>query len=93
MADLGGAPAIVSGTVALTAGSVVYLVVGQPPTYNDTQYYPFPFIPGSGGGGGGGTYVFLGDLATPLLVAGIVCLTALHYWRCVQNVEPTGSLL
>ena len=65
-ADLGGRPAVVSGTVALAAGSIVYLVVGQ--TAGLTLQ---PSLAGQYGGGGGGSYVFLNDLATPLFVAGV----------------------
>lgn len=56
----------------LAAGSVVYLVVSQTPTYNVSAArapFPFPSLAGQFGGGGGGTYVLLGDLNTPLLVA------------------------
>ena len=64
--DLGGRPAVVSGTIALTAGSVIYLVVGQTPGISLS-----PSTAGQYGGGGGGTFVFLNNLATPLLVAGM----------------------
>ena len=64
-ADLGGRPAVVSGTVALVAGQTLYLVVGQSAGINvDGEHV------GQFGGGGGGTFVFLGDLSTPLIVAG-----------------------
>ena len=66
-ADLGGRPAVVSGTVSLAAGTTVYLVVGQTPRFDQQT-------PGQFGGGGGGTFVFLGDLATPLIVAGMPAL-------------------
>ena len=64
----GGQPAVVSGTVTLPAGTSIYLVVGQT--------LPSTGILGSlgNGGGGGGSYVFLGNLDTPLLVAGAVNL-------------------
>ncbi len=64
VADLGGRPAVVSGTVSLTAGQVLYVVVGQ--TSPQGFYGQF----GQFGGGGGGSFVFLGDLSTPLIVAG-----------------------
>ena len=63
--DLGGQPAVVSGTVALTVGRSIYLVVGQTAGINPDGNHNGGF-----GGGGGGTFVFLGDLSTPLLVAG-----------------------
>ena len=66
-ADLGGRPAVVSGTVALTAGQIIYLVVGQSAAVNING---LPSTVGQFGGGGGGTFVFLGDLSTPLIVAG-----------------------
>ncbi len=66
-ADLGGRPAVVSGTVALTAGQIIYLVVGQTA---GIAVDGSPSTVGQFGGGGGGTFVFLGDLSTPLIVAG-----------------------
>ena len=68
-ADLGGRPAVVSGTVRLAVGQTVYLVVGQSAGLNFSQ-------PGSFGGGGGGTFVFLGDMTTPIMVAGVLILHA-----------------
>ena len=67
VADVGGAPAVVSGNVALTIGQVIYIVVGQTPWLTLMPAFAAQF-----GGGGGGTFVFLGDLSTPLLVAGRV---------------------
>ena len=58
---LGGLAAVVSGSVTLEAGSTVYLVVGQLPQAQNTSV---------SSGGGGASYVFLGNLDTPLLVAG-----------------------
>ena len=66
-ADLGGRPAVVSGTVALTIGQTLYIVVGQSAGTNINGQ---PTTVGQFGGGGGGTFVFLGDLSTPLMVAG-----------------------
>ena len=60
----GGLSAVVTSTITLAAGSAVYLVVGQLPA-DPTVPAPYHF-----GGGGGATYVFLGNLETPLLVAG-----------------------
>ena len=74
-ADLGGRPAVVSGTAALTAGQIIYLVVGQSAAVNiDGQ----PTTVGQFGGGGGGTFVFLGDLSTPLIVAGACRASSTH---------------
>ncbi len=66
-ADLGGRAAAVSGTVALTAGQTLYIVVGQSA---GTNINGEPNTVGQFGGGGGGTFVFLGDLSSPLMVAG-----------------------
>ena len=88
-AAAGGAPAVVSGTVTLSAGTRIYLVVGQ------LGYATLPFTGTFGslgnGGGGGGSYVFLGDLDTPLLVAGAVSLlmhpaqsALVHCATCLQ---------
>lgn len=56
-----GAGATVTGTVALTAGNIVSIVVGQRPTSAATDG-------GNGSAGGGGSFVFIGS--TLLFVAG-----------------------
>jgi hypothetical protein len=67
----GGVGAAVSGHVRLTAGTVLYILIGQ------------TGLPGpDAGGGGGGTYILIGDRDTPLMVAGadnpLTC--RLIYW-------------
>ena len=70
-----GRGAIVSGVVTLVEGSTLYLVVGQ--ATGTTQY--------GVGGGGGASYVLLGNLATPLMVAGRV--TQAHQTMHTYNHE------
>lgn len=60
----GGYPALLTGTVSLTAGNVIKILVGQPGT-NSTGTSSCSLSPG---GGGGGTFVF-NDTTSELLFA------------------------